>query len=168
MAVGVPVAYGMPTLNYTFHLKGSRLDRKDVFSKSDPFLVLLASKHPGGYLSHHQMKRERKETKHNKKFGHGSGNWVMIHRTETIHNCQHPSWQPFVVNLYTLCGGNIDAHFKIEVWDADHHTNHDFIGSATATIRDLQVMKELRLTNKRRIGIFNCSGIVEVIRCSPA
>jgi len=144
-----------------------RLDRKDVFSRSDPFLVMMAGRHPGGYLSHRQARRERRETRRNKKFGVHSGNWVMIHRTETICNNQNPMWNPFVVNLYSLCGGNFDAPFKIEVWDSDIHSNHDFIGSAVVTMRDLTVMREIRLTNKRRIGIYNCSGQLEVIRCAP-
>ena len=28
------MAYPMPTMNYTFQLRGSHLDRKDIFSKS--------------------------------------------------------------------------------------------------------------------------------------
>jgi len=154
-------------MNYTLQFRGNRLDRKDVFSKSDPFLVLMASKHPGGYLSRHQIKNERKETKRMKKFGEHSTNWVVIHRTETIHNSQNPVWQPFVVNLFTLCAGNLDSPFKIEVWDSDSHSAHDFIGSCVTTIRDLQVMREIRLINKRRIGIFNSSGQLEVLKCAP-
>jgi len=166
MAMAVPMM-GMPQMNYCIQLRGSRLDRKDLFSKSDPFLVLMASKHPNGYMNHHSAKQERKSTKHNKKFGVHSSNWVMIHRTETIHNSQNPIWQPFNVNLMSLCGGNFDAVFKIECWDSDSHSNHDFIGSAVVSMRDLQVNKEVRLINKRRIGIYNGSGQIEVLKCVP-
>jgi len=169
VAVGVPypVGYGM---RFLLQFKARGLDRKDVFSKSDPFLALSASCHPGGYITHHQVKANRHETKHArfKKFGEHSKNWRVIARTETVRNCQHPTWQPFYVDLYQLCGGNMDGSFKIEVWDSDDHTHHDFIGSAVTTIRDLQVMREIRLINKSRIGIFNTSGTIEVLQCSPA
>lgn len=91
----------------------------------------------------------------------------MIYRSETIMNNQHPTWAPFTVNLISLCGGNIDSVFKIEVWDSDVHSNHDFIGGAVTTIRELMTSKELRLVNKRRIGIHNSSGRIEVVRCAP-
>jgi len=168
MAAGPAVAY--PAMNYLFQFKGLRFDRQDLFSQSDPFLVLCASRHPGGYLTHRQAKQERKSTRYNKKFGvSGSGNWVMIHKTETIMNNQNPLWNPFVVNLYSLCGGNFDTPFKIEVWDSDFQTNHDFIGSAVVTMRELSVLKEVRLTNKRRIRLYgDCSGMLEVLRCAPS
>ncbi len=47
-----------------------------------------------------------------KKFG-TSPNWAMIHKTETIHNNQSPTWAPFTVNLMHLCGGNLDTMFKV-------------------------------------------------------
>lgn len=166
-AMAVPM--GMPAMNFVLQFQGVHLDRKDIFSKSDPFLAIFASRHPGGYRGGYLIaRREAHSTKHNKKFGGISGNWVLIHRTETLHNNQNPVWAPFTVNLYSLCGGNFDTVFKIEVWDSDVHTNHDFIGGAVTTMRELQTSKEVRLINRRRIGIYNTSGRLEVIRCSPA
>lgn len=161
-------ALAMPAMNYSFQFRGSHLDRKDIFSKSDPFLVMWTSKHPGGYHNaQHIAKREKSATKKNKKFGGVSGNWTMVYRSETINNNQNPCWAPFNVNLIALCGGNFDTVFKVEVWDSDVHSNHDFIGGAVTTMRELQTSKEVRLTNKRRIGIHNSSGRLEVIRCAP-
>jgi len=158
----------MPVMNYAMQLAGSHLDRKDIFSKSDPFLVLWASKHPGGYHSAHNIaRRESHSTKHNKKFGGVSGNWNMVYRSETLNNNQNPLWAPFTVNLMQLCGGNFESVFKIEVWDNDVHSNHDFIGGAVTTMRELTTSKEVRLINKRRIGIHNSSGRIEVVRCAP-
>eukprot|EP01113_Clastostelium_recurvatum_P011480 TRINITY_DN1584_c0_g1_i1.p3 TRINITY_DN1584_c0_g1~~TRINITY_DN1584_c0_g1_i1.p3 ORF type:complete len:307 (-),score=65.42 TRINITY_DN1584_c0_g1_i1:51-971(-) len=166
MAVGVaPVVVGGPS--FAFHFRGLRLDRKDILSKSDPFLCILACRNPHQYVGRHTIKANRKETKHSKKFGQPSANWYVMHRTETIMNNQNPVWQPFTLPLASLCQGNIDAPIKIEVWDFDHHSNHDFIGSAVTTLRDLQVCREVRLVNKRRIGIFNTSGVVEVMKCAP-
>lgn len=167
-AVAMPMM-GMPVQNYVFQFRGVHLDRKDVFSKSDPFLAVFASRHPGGYRMGQSLSRqESKSTKRNKTFGGLSGNWTLVHRTETIRNNQNPTWAPFNVNLYALCGGNHDTPFKIEVWDSDVHTNHDFIGSCVTTMRELNASREVRLINKRRIGIYNSSGRVEVVRCSPA
>jgi hypothetical protein len=169
-AMGVAaIPMGMPAMNFVMQFQGVHLDRKDIFSKSDPFLAIFASRHPGGYRGGHNIARqEARSTKKNKKFGGISGNWVLIHRTETLHNNQNPTWAPFTVNLYSLCGGNFDTVFKIEVWDNDVHTNHDFIGGSVTTMRELQTSKEVRLINKRRIGIYNTSGRLEVLRCSPA
>jgi len=156
-------------MNYVFEFRGVNLDRKDIFSKSDPFLAMFASRHPGGYNRQYAIaRRERYSTRHNKKFGGISGKWAMVHRTETIHNNQYPHWAPFTVNLVALVGGNFDTIFKIEVWDADTHTNHDFIGGNVTTMRELMASKEVRLINKRRIGVFNTSGRLELIRCAPA
>jgi len=176
-AYAAPMAMAMPAiavqvgivLNYNMQFHGHHLDRKDIFSKSDPFLVMWASKHPGGYNSAARMAhRENHATKKNKHFGGMKGNWAMIYRSETLKNNQNPTWAPFIVNVGALCQGNIDAPFKVEIWDSDDHSNHDFIGGAVTTIRELQTSKELRLVNKRRLGITNSAGRVEVIRCQPA
>jgi hypothetical protein len=164
----IPMGLGIPQ-NYVFQFQGVHLDRKDIFSKSDPFLAIFASKHPGGYRGGYNIARqEARSTKYNKKFGGVSGNWVLVHRTETLKNNQNPVWAPFTVNLLSICGGNFDTVFKIEVWDSDVHTNHDFIGGNVTTMRELTTSKEVRLINKRRIGIYNTSGRLEVLRCSPA
>jgi len=158
----------LPVQNYCMQFQGVHLDRKDIFSKSDPFLAIFASKHPGGYNGGYRLARhEARSTKHNKKFGGLKGNWVLIHRTETLHNNQNPLWNPFTVNLYSVCGGNFDTAFKVEVWDYDSHTNHDFIGGCVTTMREMMATKELRLINKRRIGVYNTAGRLEVVRCTP-
>jgi len=165
----IPPQMPMAPLNFVFQFQGMHLDRKDLFSKSDPFLAIFASRHPGGYRGGYILaKREDYSTRHIKRFGGLSGKWAMIHRTETLHNNQNPTWNPFVVDLYALCGGNYDNVFKIEVWDYDHHTNHDFIGGAVTSLRQLMASQEVRLINRRRIGFVNTSGRLQVLRCSPA
>ncbi len=95
------------------------LDRKDVFSKSDPFLILSAKRSIGGYASSYTT--------------HGStvsGDWAVVHRTETImarpflfvanslivalQNNHKPVFKPFQIDLNLLCNNNMDQPFLIE------------------------------------------------------
>ncbi|KAF2070492.1 hypothetical protein CYY_008190 [Polysphondylium violaceum] len=156
--VGVVAAPMVGEVNYILHLKGSRLDRKDVFSKSDPFVTISVPRNPL-YAG---------KVKDSKKGGGSTANWSVVHRTETIRDNQNPVWQPFTVGLMAICGGNMEKPIKVECWDYDPNGSHDKIGSAVTTLREMQVMKEIRLVNKKRIGFGNTSGVIEILKCAPA
>jgi len=155
--VGVAPVVG--EVNYVLHLKGCRLDRKDVFSKSDPFLTISVPRNPL-YAGKGSMK--------SKKGGGSTAQWSVVHRTETIRDNQNPVWQPFTLGLMAILGGNMEKPIKVEVWDYDQSNTHDLIGKAVTTLREMQVMKEIRLVNKKRIGFGNHAGLVEVLKCAPA
>lgn len=161
--------YHVPTggAQYLLQFKGHRLDRKDVFSQSDPFLVISASKEGFGKVKKNAQKFA-KEMNSKKRFDKVRGKWAIVYRSETIRNDQNPTWRPFNISIQTLCRGNLDVPFIIECWDADRSGNHDFIGRATTTIRELQVMRELQLINKRRFGFGTVAGMLEVLQCRPA
>jgi len=57
----------------TFHISCEKLDKKDFFGKSDPFLVIYK--------------------------GCANGQWVVVHKTETIKNTLNPTWKPFSLPL---------------------------------------------------------------------
>eukprot|EP01100_Stratorugosa_tubuloviscum_P000322 TRINITY_DN1068_c0_g1_i5.p1 TRINITY_DN1068_c0_g1~~TRINITY_DN1068_c0_g1_i5.p1 ORF type:complete len:301 (-),score=183.52 TRINITY_DN1068_c0_g1_i5:84-986(-) len=138
-----PAAAGAPTKQlWNFHLRASKLDKKDYFSKSDPFLVITYRK--------------------------PDGHWVPIHRTEVIKNDQSPVWPPFTLDIMELCKGNHDTEFRIECYDHESNGDHDLIGSCVATLRKLQVMKELPLENPKRSGIGKVAGQIQVISCSQS
>lgn len=161
-----PMAHMSQT--YTLQLRGRRLDRKDVFSKSDPFFIISAA--TSGYMGKSGSKKAQKEAKKmqkNKKFKDVRGKWSAVYKSEVIKNDHNPNWRPFQVNLYTLCKNNIDTPFIIEVWDWDPNGNHDFIGRCTTNLRELQVMKEVQLINKHRFGLSSVAGLIEVVKCGP-
>lgn len=147
---------------YTMHLGCYNLDRKDVFSKSDPFLVLSAARNPAYRSNQYQTQQGA---------GVSAGmnsDWILIHKTETIMNNQKPVFRPFVVDLAQLCNGNMDQQFLVECWDWDPDGRHDFIGSVQTTVREMQVMKEMQLRNPKRFSaITKTAGVLQVLQCSP-
>lgn len=93
----------------TMQFKGSHLDKKDFFGKSDPYLEIF---------------RQTPD-----------GKWVLTHRTEVIKNTLNPVWKPFKVSLVTLCGANYDSELLMKVWDWDSDGSSDFIGEFKTTFR---------------------------------
>ncbi|XP_053179499.1 copine-7 [Scomber japonicus] len=89
-----------------------KLDDKDLFSKSDPFLEI------------YRMNDDETEQ--------------LVHRTEVIKNNLNPVWEPFKVSLISLCSCDEDRKLKCLVWDYDSRGKHDFIGEFYATFREMQ------------------------------
>ncbi|MGH0165223.1 UNVERIFIED_CONTAM: hypothetical protein FKN15_048474 [Acipenser sinensis] len=87
---------------------GRKLDKKDFFGKSDP------------YLEFHKQGDD--------------GKWMLVHRTEFIKNTLDPVWKPFSMPLISLCGGDVDKTIKIMCYDYDNDGGHDFIGEFTSTV----------------------------------
>uniref|UniRef100_A0A8C7Z5F4 Copine-2 n=1 Tax=Oryzias sinensis TaxID=183150 RepID=A0A8C7Z5F4_9TELE len=71
----------------TLTLSGRKLDKKDFFGKSDP------------YLEFHKQGED--------------GKWMLVHRTEVIKNTLDPVWKPFTVPLISLCNGDVDRSIKV-------------------------------------------------------
>ncbi|XP_069073324.1 copine-2 [Pleurodeles waltl] len=86
----------------TLSMAGRKLDKKDLFGKSDPFLEFY-------------------------KQG-DDGKWMLVHRTEVIKYTLDPVWKPFTVPLVSLCDGDIDKVIKVQCYDYDNDGGHDFIG----------------------------------------
>uniref|UniRef100_A0A8C7L2S6 Copine 7 n=1 Tax=Oncorhynchus kisutch TaxID=8019 RepID=A0A8C7L2S6_ONCKI len=89
-----------------------KLDDKDLFSKSDPFLEIYRI--------------------------NDDGSEQLVHRTEVIKNNLNPVWEPFKVSLISLCSCDEDRKLKCLVWDSDSRGKHDFIGEFYATFREMQ------------------------------
>ena len=90
---------------------GKKLDKKDWFGKSDPFLVF------------------KKSTE--------SGEWVVAYRTEPIKNTLNPVWKPFKVPVRTLCNGDYDRSLKVECYDWNRNGSHEIIGEFFTTVNQL-------------------------------
>ncbi|KAF4077747.1 hypothetical protein AMELA_G00211500 [Ameiurus melas] len=89
-----------------------KLDDKDFFSKSDPFLEIFRV--------------------------NDDGTGSLVHRTETIMNNLNPVWKSFKVSLNTLCSGDHERELKCTVWDWDSNGKHDFIGEYQTTFKEMK------------------------------
>uniref|UniRef100_A0A8C1YRY7 Copine-4-like n=1 Tax=Cyprinus carpio TaxID=7962 RepID=A0A8C1YRY7_CYPCA len=89
-----------------------KLDDKDFFSKSDPFLEIFRV--------------------------NDDGTASLVHRTETIMNNLSPVWKSFKVSLNTLCSGHHERELKCTVWDWDSNGKHDFIGEFQTTFKEMK------------------------------
>ncbi|XP_018617439.1 copine-8-like isoform X1 [Scleropages formosus] len=90
---------------------GNKLDKKDFFGKSDPFLVFYRSNEDGTF--------------------------TICHKTEVVKNTLNPVWQAFKIPVRALCNGDYDRTIKVEVYDWDRDGSHDFIGEFTTSYREL-------------------------------
>ncbi|XP_030006430.1 copine-8 isoform X2 [Sphaeramia orbicularis] len=90
---------------------GNKLDKKDFFGKSDPFLVFYRSNEDGTF--------------------------TICHKTEVIKNTLNPVWQAFKIPVRALCNGDYDRTIKVEVYDWDRDGSHDFIGEFSTSYREL-------------------------------
>ncbi|KAJ7999609.1 hypothetical protein DPEC_G00196180 [Dallia pectoralis] len=110
----------------TMQLCANKLDKKDFFGKSDPFLVFYRSNEDGTF--------------------------TICHKTEVVKNNLNPVWQPFTIPVRALCNGDYDRTVKVDVYDwdrdgrqtHDHKSltgtlngrSHDFIGEFTTSYRE--------------------------------
>uniref|UniRef100_A0A671QEP7 Copine-8-like n=1 Tax=Sinocyclocheilus anshuiensis TaxID=1608454 RepID=A0A671QEP7_9TELE len=90
---------------------GNKLDKKDFFGKSDPFLVFYRSNEDGTF--------------------------TICHKTEVVKNTLDPVWQAFKIPVRALCNGDYDRAIKIEVYDWDRDGGHDYIGEFSTSYREL-------------------------------
>lgn len=90
---------------------GNKLDKKDFFGKSDPFLVFYRSNEDGTF--------------------------TICHKTEVVKNTLDPVWQAFKIPVRALCNGDYDRTIKVEVYDWDRDGSHDFIGEYSTSYREL-------------------------------
>ncbi|XP_040135158.1 copine-7 isoform X1 [Ictidomys tridecemlineatus] len=89
-----------------------KLDDKDLFSKSDPFLELF------------RINRD--------------GSEQLVYRTEVVKNNLSPVWESFKVSLSSLCSCEETRPLKGLVWDHDSRGRHDFIGEFSTTFAEMQ------------------------------
>ena len=94
-----------------FSIRGVKLDKKDILSKSDPYLL---------------FKRVL-----------GDGLTQLVHKTEIKDNTLNPTWAPFTLKSNKLCGGHLSAPFEIHCYDWDDDGSSDLIGVTTPTLESL-------------------------------
>ena len=92
-------------------LNANKLDKKDFFGKSDPFLVFYRVNEDNSY--------------------------TVVHKTEVIKNTLNPTWRPFKIQVRALCNGDHDRSIKVECYDWDSDGGHDLIGEFFTTMKQL-------------------------------
>ncbi|XP_024900387.1 copine-2 isoform X2 [Pteropus alecto] len=100
----------------TLSLAGRRLDKKDLFGKSDPFLEFYK---PGD-----------------------DGKWMLVHRTEVIKYTLDPVWKPFTVPLVSLCDGDMEKPIQVMCYDYDNDGGHDFIGEFQTSVSQMREARD--------------------------
>eukprot|EP00003_Mantamonas_plastica_P022359 TRINITY_DN377_c1_g1_i1.p1 TRINITY_DN377_c1_g1~~TRINITY_DN377_c1_g1_i1.p1 ORF type:complete len:598 (-),score=163.85 TRINITY_DN377_c1_g1_i1:1692-3449(-) len=102
---------GQLNANIKFSVAASNLDKKDFFGKSDPYIVISKARE--------------------------DGEWMPVHKTETVMKNLNPTFAPFVVPLQSLCNGDVNRPLKFECFDWDRSGDHDFIGEFTTDVEQL-------------------------------
>jgi hypothetical protein len=96
--------------------KGSKLKNVEgMMSKSDPFFELSRKINSAGGLT-----------------------WDNVFRSPSIKNSLNPEWESAVIDLSTLCGGDLDSPIKIEVYDYESSGKHKPMGSAEMSVKGMQ------------------------------
>jgi len=90
---------------------GKKLDKKDWFGSSDPFLVFSRSNE--------------------------GGTFTVVHKTEHIKNNVNPLWKKFFIPVRTLCNGDYDRNIKVECFDHNLNGSHKLIGEFFINVRQL-------------------------------
>ncbi|KAL1110298.1 hypothetical protein AAG570_008375 [Ranatra chinensis] len=91
---------------------GHKLDKKDFFGKSDPFLEIHKSMESGGYC--------------------------IVHKTEVIKYTLNPVWQPIRLPIRTLCNGDYDRSLKFVCYDWNASGRHSLIGEFYSVLSNLK------------------------------
>ncbi|XP_018411263.1 PREDICTED: copine-3-like, partial [Nanorana parkeri] len=73
-----------------FEAEARKLDNKDFFGKSDPYL---------------EFYRQADD-----------GRWQMVHRTEVVKNNLNPVWRPFKIPLRSLCNGDMEKPIRVRIF----------------------------------------------------
>eukprot|EP01132_Coremiostelium_polycephalum_P000624 gene624-774_t len=142
------IAEELQTTNQSLKMRiaGQKLDKKDLFGKSDPYFILSKSTQSG---------------------------FVKVFESEVIKKTLDPIFREFQIKLEELNGGDMNREIKFDFYDWDSIGKHDFIGSFTTCGQELiNGRKEFPIINvkkKEKKSSYQNSGIakffdVELVR----
>ncbi|XP_023235399.1 copine-3-like [Centruroides sculpturatus] len=154
---------GNDLLLLAFHAK--KLDNKEFFSKSDPFLEFRKQESDGNWTVVHRTEIRAQEIGkggndllllafHAKKLDNkeffsksdpflefrkqeSDGNWTVVHRTEVIKNNLNPIWRPFTIKMQNLGGNNPETGILIYCYDYESDGEHAIIGQCSTSLAQI-------------------------------
>ena len=97
------------------------MDKKDLFSESDPFYCLYRIA------------------------GEGNDDKTLVYRSEWIKNTASPDWAPVTLDCAKLCLGDWSMPLRLEVFDWDFDGGHDFIGACTTSLESLSQGEDFQI-----------------------
>ncbi|KAM9332389.1 copine-3-like isoform 2-T3 [Pholidichthys leucotaenia] len=129
-----------------FEVSARKLDKKDFFGKSDPFLEFFKQTQTG---------------------------WQLAHRTEVVKNNLNPVWRPFRIPIQSLCGSDVEKPIKVDCYDYNNSGSHDFIGSFQSTLGQIQQASQtfaaefecINSKKKEKKKGYKNSGVIIVKQC---
>lgn len=127
---------------------GQKLDKKDWFGKSDPFLEFYRVSEDNSYTA--------------------------VFRTEVVKKSLNPTWRPFAIQMRQLSGGDEDRTIRVVCYDWDFDggvsRSHDHIGEFYTNVRTLAQgpgpANEYELINKKKQAKkkkYKNSGVVKLM-----
>jgi len=78
----------------------------------------------------------------------GGSTWDNVYRSKTVKDNLEPTWDPDVMELSVLCGGNLDLPIKIVVLDYESSGKHVLMGQVETSVHGLVTADSLPLANK--------------------
>lgn len=102
---------GMDRDEVILEMSGFKLDKKDFFGKSDPFLEIF------------------KLT--------DTGNYTLVYKTDVIKDTLTPRWKKFTIPVRTFCNGDYERDLKIICFDWNSSGDHSLIGEFHTTLKGL-------------------------------
>ena len=78
--------------------------------------------------------------------------WDVIYRSKHISNDLDPQWADSTIDLAALCGGNLDQHIQISVYDHEKSGKHVLMGEIETSVRALVAAKNSGPLTLRRKG----------------
>eukprot|EP00298_Acanthocystis_sp_HF-20_P011657 c19505_g1_i1.p1 GENE.c19505_g1_i1~~c19505_g1_i1.p1 ORF type:complete len:525 (+),score=213.29 c19505_g1_i1:125-1699(+) len=120
------------------HFAGEKLDSKDFFGKSDPFLKIFRARENGA--------------------------WEAVHTTEVVKSNLNPVWKKFTIPVSKLCNGDFTRPLKFECHDWDSDGSTDFIGLFQTSLEELvNGKKGFSLVNSAKKKNNGVSGTIKVL-----
>uniref|UniRef100_A0A915KCS4 Copine-3 n=1 Tax=Romanomermis culicivorax TaxID=13658 RepID=A0A915KCS4_ROMCU len=92
-------------------LSGKKLDKKDWFGKSDPFLTFYRQ--------------------------NADGSMSVVHRTPPIKNTLNPDWPEFRIEARKLCQGDYNKLFLVKCFDWNKNGDEDLIGEFRTNVNEM-------------------------------
>ncbi|KAL5473575.1 hypothetical protein EMCRGX_G028072 [Ephydatia muelleri] len=94
-----------------FELSATKLEKKDFFGKSDPYIEIAKAQEGGAF--------------------------TVVYRSKPIMKTLSPRWPKFQMEIQKLCSGDWERTLQFSVWDWNKSGNNVIIGVCTASLKDI-------------------------------